>query len=79
VLAVGNVSPSDHDLAQCIGSPAPAHCDAALVALDQLVESFAPPELNAAQADLWLHQITQYLLHRDRDVYLGYLAPTTVQ
>lgn len=74
---MGNLSNIDAELAKAIG--APAHCDAALVALDQLVESFSPPELNAAQADLWIHQMTQYLLQRDRDVYLGYLAPTTVQ
>jgi hypothetical protein len=82
---VGNISPSDHALAQCVGgspdapdAPAP-NCDAALDALAALVASFAPPELDAAQAGLWIHTMTQYLLQRDRDVYLGYLAPITVQ
>jgi hypothetical protein len=68
-------------LAQCVESPAAPIKDsyAALVALDQLVKDFAPPEMDAAQADLWICQMVQYLLQSSRDVYLGYLAPTTVQ
>jgi hypothetical protein len=70
VHVVGNISPSDHELAQCIGAPA-QNSDAAIAALVSLVEEFVSPEQ--------VHQMTQYLLHRDRDVYLGYLAPTTIQ
>jgi hypothetical protein len=66
------ISPSDHALAQAIGSPAPAHnSDAALAALVALVEEFVSTEQ--------VHQMTEYLLESERDVYLGYLAPTTIQ
>jgi hypothetical protein len=65
-----NISPSDHELAQCIGSPA-QNSDAAIAALVALVEEFVSPEQ--------VHQMTEYLLQPERDVYLGYLASTTVQ
>jgi hypothetical protein len=69
---VANIAPSDHALAQAILSPAPAHnSDSALAALNQLVEEFASPEQ--------VHQLTQYLLQPERDVYLGYLRPSTIQ
>jgi hypothetical protein len=64
-----NTSPSDHDLSKCIGSPT-KNSDAALVALVALVEEFVSPEQ--------VHQMTEYLLESERDVYLGYLAPTTI-
>jgi hypothetical protein len=67
-----NIAPSDHDLAQCIGSAPAQNSDAALDALKQLVEEFAPPPER-------VHQLTQYLLHSSRDVYLGYLRPSTIQ
>jgi hypothetical protein len=65
------ISPSDHALAQAIGSPAPTkNSDAALAALVALVEEFVSTEQ--------VHQMTEYLLESERDVYLGYLAPTTI-
>lgn len=70
---MGKVSPLDPVLARCIGSPtAPAqNSDAAITALVALVEEFVPPEQ--------VHQMTEYLVQPERDVYLGYLAPKTVQ
>jgi len=77
---VGNIAPSDHDLAQCVGAPVElTYIEESLVALTQLVESFAPPNLSPAETDSWVHQMSQYLINSDLDVYLGYLAPTSVQ
>src|SRR5208282_1543775 len=64
--AVVKVSSIDHDLARCVDGSysAPIHCEAALVALNQLVEEFLPPELELdfTQAYFWVNQMTEYLL-----------------
>jgi hypothetical protein len=58
VLDVGNVAPSDHDLAQCIGSPALDYFEVCRAHLHRrAAELFAPGEARQA----WLAQATQYL------------------
>lgn len=71
---MAEVNPFDALLVGCIGAPAASthNSDVAIAALVALVEEFvSSPEQ--------VQQMTQYLLHRDRDVYLGYFAPTTIQ
>jgi hypothetical protein len=66
-------SHSDHALAGCIGSRTDAlaqNSDAAIAALVALVEEFVLPEQ--------VHKMTEYLLQPERDVYLGHLAPTSI-
>lgn len=75
------IAPSDSALAKCVGAPVvePTYFEESVVALVKLVQSFAPPELSTKDANEWVNQMSQYLINSDLDVYLGYLAPTTVQ
>ena len=82
VAAVVSIAPSDHALAQCVGSSNEMdkrYQEESVLELVQLVQSFAPPELSPAETDSWVRELTEYLINSDLDVYLGYLAPKTVQ